>query len=75
MLRNRVMHYEPIWSRPTITTDHADILEALRWISIDMHDTIAMCDRFHLIHGGGRADIEQRIQAEIQKRYPSTKTL
>lgn len=72
VLRNRVMHYEPIWSRPTILSDHADILEAIRWISIDMHDTIAMCDRFLLVHGGGRADMSRRIQIEIQKRYPPT---
>jgi hypothetical protein len=70
IIRNRVMHYEPIWHRARLTDDHSAILEALRWISPDMHDTIAMCDRFLLVHGGGRSDMEARIRAEIQKRYP-----
>lgn len=69
ILRNRVMHYEPIWYRTRLNDDHSAILEALWWISPDMHDTIAMCDRFPLVHGGGRADIEHRIQNEILKRY------
>lgn len=69
ILRNRVMHYEPIWHRTRLNDDHSAILEALWWISPDMHDTIAMCDRFPLVHGEGRADIEQRIRNEILKRY------
>lgn len=72
ILRNRVMHYEPIWHRARLADDHGAILEALRWISPDMHDIITMCDRFLLVHGGGRADMQRRIQAEIQRRYPST---
>jgi hypothetical protein len=70
ILRNRVMHYEPIWYRARLTDDHSAILEALRWISPEMHDTIAMCDRFLAVHNVGRADMEKRIQAEIEKRYP-----
>lgn len=66
------MHYEPIWHRTRLADDHTAIVEALRWISPDMHDTIAMCDRFLLVHSGGRVDMENRIQTEIQKRYPST---
>jgi len=72
LLRNRVMHYEPIWHRTRLSEDHSAILEALHWISPEMHATIAMCDRFPMVHGGGRVDLEQRIQAEIQKRYPVT---
>ena len=29
ILRNRVMHYEPIWTRPQLVRDHAEILETL----------------------------------------------
>lgn len=72
IIRNRVMHYEPIWHRARLADDHSAILEALRWISPDMHDIIALCDRFLLVHGGGRADMQRRIQTEIQKRYPPT---
>lgn len=72
IIRNRVMHFEPVWSRPHLTKDHADILETLRWMSIDMHDTIAMCDRFPQVHALGRASMEKRIRAEIQRRYSPT---
>lgn len=70
LLRNRVMHFEPIWSRRHLQQSHAQILEMLLWISPAMHETIAMCDRFAAVYGGGRADMEKRIQTEIQKRYP-----
>lgn len=70
IIRNRVMHFEPIWSRPHLENDHGKILAALRWISIEMHDTIAICDRFPSVHAHGRHDLAQRIQAEIQRLYP-----
>jgi len=71
IIRNRVMHYEPIWRRTRLADDHANILEALNWISPAMHDTIAMCDRFPVVQDGGRADMQQRIQLNIQNRHPS----
>lgn len=69
IIRNRVMHYEPIWNRSQLRNEHSKILEALSWISPEMSHTIAMCDRFLEVHDGWRADIEQRIQLEIQHRY------
>lgn len=71
IIRNRVMHYEPIWQRARLADDHGAILEALNWISPAMHDTIAMCDRFVNVHSGGRGDVHKRIEAEIQKRFSS----
>lgn len=71
LLRNRVMHYEPIWHRARLSDDHGAILTALQWISPDMHDTIQMCDRFPGLLASGRQEMEQRIQGEIQRRYPS----
>lgn len=70
-LRNRVMHYEPIWYRPRLGTDHRLILETLGWISPDMESAIALSDRFPVVHIQGRPILEQRIQAEIQRRYPT----
>lgn len=69
IIRNRVMHYEPIWYRPHLAQDHADILDALGWISTAMQQTIAMCDRFPTVLTSGRATIERRILMEIQRRY------
>ncbi len=70
LLRNRVMHYEPIWSRQHLQQNHAQVREMLSWISSAMHDTIKMCDRFPDRLTVGRADMQQRIQDEIQKRNP-----
>lgn len=70
IIRNRVMHYEPIWYRPKLQTDHDAILEALYWISPSMHDAIAMCNRFPQILQDGRSSIETRIAVELRQRYP-----
>lgn len=72
LLRNRVMHFEPIWRRRHLQQNHEEILEALSWISPVMHETIAMCDRFQQTLASGRADVEQKVQDEIARRYPAT---
>jgi hypothetical protein len=66
IIRNRVMHYEPIWYRPRLPEDHAAILEALNWISPAMHRTIAMCDRFPLVLASGYASMELKVHSEIE---------
>lgn len=71
-LRNRVMHFEPIWNRHHLTQNHEEILEALSWISPAMHEAITMCDRFQNVLASGQASVEQRVQAEIQRRYPQS---
>lgn len=68
IIRNRVMHFEPILFRSHLDDDHAEILEALRWISIEMHDTIAICDRFPSMRAHGRYELAQRIGTEIRRR-------
>lgn len=65
------MHYEPIWQRARLRDDHAIILEALNWISSEMQETIAMCDRFPFVLPN-RSSTETRVRNEIQKRYPPT---
>ncbi len=72
LLRNRVMHFEPIWKRRHLQQNHADILETLSWISPTMHETIAMSDRFPDVLASGRARVEQKVLNEIQRRYPTT---
>lgn len=69
-IRNRVMHYEPIWARPHLHMDHAESLEALNWISEDMHQSIEMCDRFPQVLIAGRASVQVRIASEILRRFP-----
>jgi hypothetical protein len=74
IIRNRVMHYEPIWQRARLQDDHATILEALGWISADMHASIAMCDRFPVVLAS-RPGTEARVRQEIQRRYPPVQPL
>jgi hypothetical protein len=67
-LRNRVFHYEPIWHRPFLDREHADILSMIGWISPRMRSTIGLCDRFTLVHHGGRQAIEERLRHELGAR-------
>lgn len=54
-LRNRVFHYEPIWnwSNPDVPAQHAEILDAIGWISVDAQRMIRMLDRFPAIYQQG----------------------
>lgn len=70
ILRNRVMHYEPVWNRPHLETDHGLILDTLGWISPDMKSAIAMSDRFPRVYGQGR----NRIQNELIRHSAGTNT-
>ena len=56
-LRNRVFHYEPVWSltSPTLRERHAEILEVTGWISPTLRATVELVDRFPDVHGQGRA--------------------
>lgn len=65
-LRNRVFHHEPIWSRPALTQEHADILEAIGWVSDEMRDLVGLCDRFLSVYQHGYADIEARIKKHLK---------
>jgi hypothetical protein len=64
-LRNRVMHYEPIWSRPHLANEHTQILEALRWINTAMHDAIAMRDRFDQVIVDNRQGMERKVKGHL----------
>jgi hypothetical protein len=59
------MHYEPVWAGPTLADEHVRILEALRWNSVEMHDAIAMCDRFVQVNNCSRQMVEQKIKAHL----------
>lgn len=45
-LRNRVFHYEPVWNKDDLEDRHAQIHEALFWISNEMRDILRLFDRF-----------------------------
>lgn len=45
-LRNRVFHHEPVWHWKDLGRQHADVLEALEWISPVLREVITPLDRF-----------------------------
>jgi hypothetical protein len=53
LLRNRVMHHERIFDRPDLRQEHANIHQALGWISPDLHAGIDVVDRFVEVHQYG----------------------
>lgn len=60
-LRNRVFHYEAIWQRPTLDREHAAILALIAWISPEMRDAIALCDRFTLAYHEGKQNVAEHL--------------
>ena len=64
ILRNRVFHYEAIWNRPDLSHDHTTILEAIRWISPTLHDSILVVDDFPTAFQG-QAQVETRLKQHL----------
>jgi len=53
LLRNRVFHYELIWHWHDLTVQHAEAVEFLTWLNVDMATVLASVDRFSAIHSAG----------------------
>lgn len=49
-LRNRVFHHEAIWHWADLADQHAQMLEAINWISADALSLAASMDQFASIH-------------------------
>ena len=64
-LRNRVAHHEPIWARPYLDREHRQLLHAIGWVSPQMREAIALCDRFSNVHRHGKVRIEAAIRAHL----------
>ncbi|MCC6793148.1 MAG: hypothetical protein IT336_15805 [Thermomicrobiales bacterium] len=62
-LRNRVMHYEAIYDRPNLLQEHAEIHNAIRWISPELHQGIHAVDSFNEIYDG-----RQRVYNKLHNR-------
>lgn len=63
-LRNRVFHYEAVWSRPNLAAEHAAIVEAIGWVSPSLRAMIGSVDAFPAAYGG-RAAVEANVLAQI----------
>jgi hypothetical protein len=66
LLRNRVMHYEPIWDQQKINLfqRHVDIHEAIQWISPTLGRAILSIDKFQAVFNG-RAQVEARLKSRL----------
>lgn len=67
-LRNRVFHYEPVWNRPTLAQDHANLLETIGWISPELRKTIKQFDRFPRVLQQDRRDVERKLSTMLQRQ-------
>ena len=63
-LRNRVFHHEPIWYQMNLLQLHADIHQAIRWISPTLHRAIHAVDGFPTAHAG-KAQVEASLKAHL----------
>lgn len=72
LLRNRAMHYEPIWlgvrlqqrGLVPLPTLHAEIVEAIGWVSPTVQAGVAATDRFPTVWSG-RAAFEANLRAQL----------
>lgn len=53
VLRNRVFHYEPIWNRTGLATQHNAIVETIDWISPPLAVLSRRMDTFPAVHTAG----------------------
>ncbi len=61
-LRNRVFHYEAVWHRQNLLQEHADIHEAITWISPTLHRAIHAVDNFPTIYAG-----KAQVQTDLKR--------
>lgn len=62
ILRNRIMHHEPIWYRPRLHDEWKEMIEAIGWISPVMRDSVLILDHFEDTLASGRARIETHLR-------------
>ena len=65
ILRNRIFHHEPIWHWRDLSAQHAEMLEAVSWVSPAMRDFLVAFDRFPDIVAAG-ADSYLKITRSLR---------
>lgn len=66
-LRNRCFHHEGIWYRPALQQEHADIHEAIGWISPTLQTAILSVDNFDTVFNG-----KESVEADLKRRFGLT---
>ena len=75
-LRNRVSHHESIWrgrrlpngGRVDLATQHAELLDALGWISPELRESIVLHDSFPAVYQQGMAPFRERLEQYCRER-------
>lgn len=65
LLRNRVMHHEPILFRHDLYKEWDGMIEAIGWINPTIRDSVLVIDRFDATFRHGKA----RIEAALRQRF------
>lgn len=65
ILRNRVMHHEPIWYRPRLQQEWEEMIEAIGWINPTIRDSVLILDHFDDTYRNGK----DRIEMELHQRF------
>lgn len=65
ILRNRVMHHEPIWSRHNLLQEWQHTIEAIGWISPVTRESVLLIDHFDDTFLNGQS----RIETALRQRF------
>jgi hypothetical protein len=68
VVRNRVFHYETLWSDRYIRKYHADIIEAIGWISPDLQEITNRIDSFPRVLTDGPLHYIPVVESLLLKR-------
>ncbi|MBA2518509.1 MAG: hypothetical protein H0V24_02480 [Chloroflexia bacterium] len=66
-LRNRCFHHEGIWYRTTLQQEHADIHQAIEWVSPTLQMAIQSVDNFSIVLAG-----RDQVKADLAQRFGLT---
>ena len=64
-LRNRVFHYESIYDDPVLLQKHADMIDAIGWVSPTIQASTVSLDRFPHVYRFGQRHIRRRLKQDL----------
>lgn len=65
LLRNRVMHHEPVWYRTNLYQQWEEMIDAIGWIRLGVRESALVLDHFDDTYRNGKA----RIEGELRLRF------
>lgn len=68
--RNRVFHYEPLWTDPALQGNHNKVVETIGWISPLLQDATRAADQFGVVNAQGPNHYRPMIDSLVVQRYP-----